>query len=195
MEKNIVISKEYNSSSFYKFLIPSLIGLLLFIIPLPYGNIFKIEGLSSINIGIGFLAELIKISISEYLNYIALAVIVTSAVLSILCKFINIKNDFLKSVLDTTPFWLFFRILGAIFVSMSVLNFGPEFIKSELTGQTILGILPSLLAIFLVSGFLLPLIVDFGLMDLIGICISKFMYKIFKVPGRSAVDAIASFAV
>ena len=42
MEKNIVISKEYNSSSFYKFLIPSLIGLLLFIIPLPYGNIFKI---------------------------------------------------------------------------------------------------------------------------------------------------------
>jgi nucleoside recognition membrane protein YjiH len=130
MEKNIVISKEYNSSSFYKFLIPSLIGLLLFIIPLPYGNIFKIEGLSSINIGIGFLAELIKISLSEYLNYIALAVIVTSAVLSILCKFINIKNDFLKSVLDTTPFWLFFRILGAIFVSMSVLNFGPEFIKS-----------------------------------------------------------------
>ena len=90
MEKNIVISKEYNSSSFYKFLIPSLIGLLLFIIPLPYGNIFKIEGLSSINIGIGFLAELIKISLSEYLNYIALAVIVTSAVLSILCKFINI---------------------------------------------------------------------------------------------------------
>lgn len=193
MEKNIVISKEYNSSSFYKFLIPSLIGLLLFIIPLPYGNMFKIEGLSSINIGIGFLAELIKISLSEYLNYIALAVIVTSAVLSILCKFINIKNDFLKSVLDTTPFWLFFRILGAIFVSMSVLNFGPEFIKSELTGQTILGILPSLLAIFLVSGFLLPLIVDFGLMDLIGICISKFMYKIFKVPGRSAVDAISSW--
>ena len=89
MEKNIVISKEYNSSSFYKFLIPSLIGLLLFIIPLPYGNIFKIEGLSSINIGIGFLAELIKISLSEYLNYIALAVIVTSAVLSILCKFIS----------------------------------------------------------------------------------------------------------
>lgn len=193
MEKNIVVSKEHSFSSFYKFLIPSFIGLLLFIVPIPYGNIFKLEGLSSINIGIGFLAELIKISISDYLNYIALVVIVSSAILSVLCKFINIKNEFLKSVLDVTPFWLAFRILGAIFISMSVLNFGPEFIRSEVTGQTILGVLPSLLAIFLVSGFLLPLVVDFGLMDLIGICISKFMYKIFKVPGRSAVDAISSW--
>ncbi len=193
MEKNIVTSKEFNSSNFYKFLIPSLVGLLLFIIPLPYGSMFKIEGLSSVNIGIGFIAELIKISISDYLNYIALVVISASAILSILCKFINIKNNFLKSVLDVSPFWLSFRILGAIFITMTVLDFGPEFIKSEVTGQTILGVLPSLLAIFLVSGFLLPLVVDFGLMDLVGICISKFMYKMFKVPGRAAVDAISSW--
>lgn len=193
MEKNIIVSKSCNSSSFYKFLIPSLIGLLLFIIPLPYGSMFSIEGLSSVNIGIGFLAELIKIALSNYLNYIALIVIVGSAILSILCKFINIKNDFLKSVLDVNLFWLIFRILGGLFIAMTVLDFGPEFIKSEVTGQTILGVLPSLLAIFLVSGFLLPLVVDFGLMDLVGICISKFMYKIFKVPGRSAVDAISSW--
>lgn len=193
MEKNIVVSKEFNSSNFYKFLIPSLIGLLLFIIPLPYGNMLEIDGLSSINIGIGFLAELIKISLSDYLNYIALIVIVSSAILSILCKFVYIKNDFLRSVFNVSPFWLLFRILGAIFISMTVLDFGPDFIKSDVTGITILGVLPSLLAIFLVSGFLLPLIVDFGLMDLIGICISKLMYKVFKVPGRSAIDAISSW--
>jgi nucleoside recognition membrane protein YjiH len=56
-----------------------------------------------------------------------------------------------------------------------------------------LGLLPSLLAIFLVSGFLLPLVVDFGLMDLFGTLASKSMYKLFKVPGRSAVDAISSW--
>ncbi|MDU7941942.1 MAG: YjiH family protein, partial [Citrobacter freundii] len=111
----------------------------------------------------------------------------------ILSKFVNIKNEFLKSVLDVPLFWLVFRILGAIFISMTVLNFGPNFIRSEVTGQTILGVLPSLLAIFLVSGFLLPLVVDFGLMDFVGTLISKFMYKIFKVPGRSAVDAISSW--
>ncbi|MDU7966905.1 MAG: YjiH family protein, partial [Paeniclostridium sordellii] len=192
MEKDINFVQN-KSSSFFKFLIPSLIGLLLFVIPLPYGKFVPIEGISSINIGIGFLAEILKISFANYLNHIALVVIVTSAILSILSKFVNIKNEFLKSVLDVPLFWLVFRILGAIFISMTVLNFGPNFIRSEVTGQTILGVLPSLLAIFLVSGFLLPLVVDFGLMDFVGTLISKFMYKIFKVPGRSAVDAISSW--
>ncbi|WP_250675337.1 YjiH family protein [Paraclostridium ghonii] len=193
MNNNINFCNKPNPNNFLKFLIPSLLGLILFVIPLPYGSFIPLEGISSINIGIGFLAELIKISLSNYLDYIALIVIVLSAVLSILSKFINIKNDFLKSILDVSLFWLSFRVLGAIFIFITVLGFGPEFIKSEVTGQTILGILPSLLSIFLLSGFLLPLVVDFGLMDFIGTLISKFMYNIFKVPGRSAVDAISSF--
>ncbi|EPZ59219.1 putative membrane protein [[Clostridium] sordellii ATCC 9714] len=105
--------------------------MLLFVIPLPYGKFIPVEGISSINIGIGFLAEILKISFANYLNHIALVVIVTSAILSILSKFINIKNEFLKSVLDVPLFWLVFRILGAIFISMTVLNFGPTFIRSE----------------------------------------------------------------
>lgn len=76
---------------------------------------------------------------------------------------------------------------------MSIYQVGPEIIKSDITGQTILDLLPSLLAIFLISGFLLPLVVDFGLMDLFGTLISKSMYKLFKVPGRSAIDAISSW--
>ena len=196
MEKNISStnnSNSYNNSSFMKFLIPSLLGLLLFIIPLPYGQIINLDGLSPINIGIGFLSELIKISLSDYLINIGLIVIVSSALLSIISKFITIKNDFLKGILNVSPFWLICRILGAIFITMVVFQFGPEFIKSEITGQVVIDLLPSLLAIFLVSGFLLPLVVDFGLMDLIGILISKSMYTLFKVPGRAAVDAISSW--
>lgn len=193
MSKQNNFTKKYTIDNFIKFLIPSFFGLLLFVIPLPYGNFIPIKGISSINIGIGLLAELLKITFANYLNYIALVVIVSSALLSLFSKFINIKNEFLKNILDVPLFWLSFRILGAVFISMTVLNFGPDFVKAEVTGQTILGILPSLLAIFLVSGFLLPLVVDFGLMDFVGTLISKFMYKIFKVPGRSAVDAISSW--
>lgn len=192
MEKNVSCSISLNSNLF-KFLIPSIIGLILFVIPIPYGHIFKLEGLSSINIGIGFIAELVKIALSEHLVNIALVVITSSALLSIISKFITIKNDFLNNLLNVSPFWLVCRILGAMFISMTVLEFGPEVITSDITGQTVLGLLPSLLAIFLVSGFLLPLIVDFGLMDLIGTLISKHMYKLFKVPGRAAIDAISSW--
>lgn len=192
MEKNLSATQK-NNSGLMKFLIPSLFGLILFIIPIPYGSIIPLEGLSPINIGIGFLSELFKITVGESLNTLALIVIVSSAVLSILSKFINIKNEFLNGLLNVSPFWLVCRILGAIFIVMSIYQVGPEFINSEVTGQTMLGLLPSLLAIFLVSGFLLPLVVDFGLMDLFGTLVSKSMYKLFKVPGRSAVDAISSW--
>ena len=193
MEKATHNSFESKNNNIFKFLIPSLLGLFLFVIPVPYGNLIPLDGLSSFNIGIGFLAELIKIVASGHLENIALVVIVTSAVLSILSKFINIKNEFLRDLLNVSPFWLLCRILGAIFIVMTLFNVGPEFIKSGVTGGTMIGLLPSLLAIFLVSGFLLPLIVDFGLMDLFGSMISNFMYKLFKVPGRSAIDAVSSW--
>ena len=193
MEKNISTSVSKDNTGLIKFLIPSLFGLFLFIIPLPYGNIVPLERLSPINIGIGFLSEVFKIIMGESLNNLALIVIVTSAILSILAKFIHIKNDFLNGLLNVSPFWLICRVLGAVFIVMSIYKVGPEIIKSDITGQTILGLLPSLLAIFLISGFLLPLVVDFGLMDLFGTLISKSMYKLFKVPGRSAIDAISSW--
>ena len=160
---------------------------------MPYGKLIPLEGLSPFNIGIGFLAELIKVLASSYLHSVALVVIVTSAILSILSKFINIKNEFLRNLLNVSPFWLTCRVLGAIFIVMTIFNIGPEYINSETTGQTMLGLLPSLLAIFLVSGFLLPFVVDFGLMDFFGTMISKSMYKLFNVPGRSAVDAVSSW--
>ncbi|WP_296644838.1 YjiH family protein [Romboutsia sp. 13368] len=193
MEKTIISTNENQNKNLFKFLIPSLFGLLLFVIPLPYGSLFKLEGLSPVNIGIGFLAELIKIFLADYLVNIALVVILTSAVLSVISKFINIKNEFIKNLLNVSPLWLSFRLLGALFIFMTVFKVGPEIIHSELTGEVVLGLLPSLLAIFLVSGFLLPLVVDFGLMDLLGTLVSKYMYKLFKVPGRAAVDTISSW--
>ena len=193
MEKIIISTNEKQNKNLLKFLIPSLFGLLLFVIPLPYGNLFKLEGLSPVNIGIGFLAELIKIVAANYLVTIALLVVLASAILSVASKFINIKNEFLNNLLNVSPLWLSFRILGALFIFMTVFKVGPEIIHSDLTGEVVLGLLPSLLAIFLVSGFLLPLVVDFGLMDFLGTLISKSMYKLFKVPGRAAIDAISSW--
>ena len=193
MENTNLSTQKIFNKNILKFLLPSLLGLILFVIPLPYGDMINLEGLSSYNIGIGFLAELIKILFANYLPYFAMTIITISAVLSAISHFINIKNNFLRDLLKVSPFWLVFRILGSIFIIMTVFNIGPEFIIAEETGQTMLGLLPSLVAIFFVSGFLLPLIVDFGLMDFLGTLISKHMYKLFQVPGRAAIDAVSSW--
>ena len=40
------------------------------------------------------------------------------------------------------------------FIFMTVFKVGPEIIHSDLTGEVVLGLLPSLLSIFLVSGLI-----------------------------------------
>ncbi|MBQ7567653.1 YjiH family protein, partial [bacterium] len=41
--------------------------------------------------------------------------------------------------------------------------------------------------------FLLPLLLDFGLLEFIGALLTKYMRPVFKVPGRAAVDCITSW--
>lgn len=192
-EQNYTLEQTGSIFKFLKFFIPSLLGLFLFIIPLPFGAIFNIPEVSPINIGVGFISELLKLSLANYIPTICLVIIVASAVLSVLSKLVNIKNQFLKHILDVPAFWLFFRIVGAVFMVMIYFNVGPEFIISENTGHVILGIMPSLIALFLIAGFLLPLVLDFGLMDFFGTMISKFMKTLFLVPGRASVDTLSSW--
>lgn len=192
-EQNYTLEQTSSISKFLKFFIPSLLGLFLFIIPLPFGEIFNIADVSPVNIGVGFISELLKLAIGDYIPTICLVIIIASAVLSLLAKVVNIKNEFFKNILDVTPFWLFFRVVGAVFMVMIYTNVGPEFIISEDTGHVILGIMPSLIALFLIAGFLLPLVLDFGLMDFFGTMISKFMRTLFLVPGRASVDTLSSW--
>lgn len=193
IEKNYTLEGSSKISKFLKFFIPSLLGLFLFIVPLPFGKIFNMTEVSPVNIGIGFISELLKLAIGDYIPTICLVIIVGSAVLSLLSKVIKIKNEFLKNILDVPVFWLFFRVVGGVFMVMIYFNIGPQFIISENTGHVILGIMPSLIVLFLISGFLLPLVLDFGLMDFFGTMISKFMRTLFLVPGRASVDTLSSW--
>ena len=47
--------------------------------------------------------------------------------------------------------------------------------------------------LFLFAGLLLPLLTDFGLLEFFGSMMVKIMRPIFKIPGRSAIDCLASW--
>lgn len=176
-----------------KFILPSLFGLFFFVVPLPYGKIIPFEGISPVNIGVGALIDIFKIVLSDYLMILSFVVIGSSALISLIAKFCHFKNQFLRSIFEVSPFWLICRLLGGMFTTMVVFGFGPEIIISPDTGGSMITLIPSLLGIFFVTGYLLPLVIDFGLMDFFGTIISKYMYRFFRVPGRSAIDAISSW--
>lgn len=69
-----------------------------------------------------------------------------------------------------------------------------EIITSADTGRLVLSdLLPVLFSIFLFAGLFLPLLLDFGLLEFIGCLLVKVMRPIFGLPGRAAIDCIASW--
>ncbi len=181
----------------FKFLIPSLFGLLLFVIPLPYGKIIPLEGMASVNIGIGALADMLRIALSKHLMMLSMVIICGSAVVTLIATAVSriarMPFKFFDSLFNVSPFWLVCRLLGGVITYMVVANVGPNILISEDSGGSMIHLIPSLLAVFFFTGYLLPLIVDFGMMDFLGTLISKHMYRLFKVPGRAAIDAISSW--
>ncbi len=53
--------------------------------------------------------------------------------------------------------------------------------------------LPVLFSVFLFAGLLLPLLLNFGLLEFVGALFTRIMRPLFNLPGRSAVNCIASW--
>src|SRR5699024_2929136 len=67
-------------------------------------------------------------------------------------------------------------------------------IWSEDTGGFILsGLLTTLVTIFFFAGYILPLLLDFGLLELVGTVMKKVMRPVFTLPGRSSIDSLVSW--
>lgn len=182
--------KKFSTQDLLKFIVPSIIGLLLFIIPLPYRGNFSI--------GVGMMASETKRSIGEYLPLFMTVVILISAIITVFANIFKTKvfteNEFLKTTFICKPLWVLFRVLGAIFVVLTYMQSGSEIIYSRATGGTVLfDLMPTLATWFFFSGFFLPFLMQFGLMDFVGTLIRKVMKPLFLVPGRAAIDAVASW--
>ena len=184
-----------NKKSLMNFLIPSIIGIIIFMIPV------KFDGEWTIIVKI--FADFIAKTIGDYLPALCTIIITISFVMSVLASF-NVKfikeNKLLDQTFSVTPVWLVLRILGFIVVWMVVLkdklNLGPFFdmIVSDESATFILNdLLTSLVIIFVIASLLLPLLLDFGLLEFIGAIFTKIMRPVFLIPGRAAVDCITSW--
>ncbi|WP_294349422.1 YjiH family protein [uncultured Clostridium sp.] len=172
--------------SLIKFLIPSIIGILLFMTPI------KING--EFTIPIAFLANYLVNFLGDLLPLIATILISISATCGILIKIFKTKNKTLNSLFNVTPVWLLGRVIGMILAIMTYFKIGPEFVWSDSTGGTVLySLLPLLISVFLFAGLFLPLLLNHGLLEFVGAMLTKVMRPIFKLPGRSSIDCITSW--
>ncbi|WP_226584745.1 YjiH family protein [Halobacillus litoralis] len=189
------VNERYEETSFtakqwMKFIVPSFIGILLFLIPI------SVDG--RVTIGLGVMADGLQAAIADYIPLFMTGVISLSALGSIAIKALpqgNFRNHtFISNIFDVGPFWISLRVLGALFAIMTLTHIGPSYISSELSGGVVLfDLIPVLMVWFLFASLFMPLLLEFGLMDFIGTILRKIMHPLFKLPGRSSVDAMASW--
>lgn len=183
-------TNRYSLKNFLKFLIPSLIGMLLFMTPITLGG--------EVTIPVAFFSKNVQTLLDGFLPLIMTILITVSSFITMITKIFKpkfiINNGYLKNLFDVTPVWFATRVIGMVIVLATFFKIGSEAIYSDNTGALLLyDLLPILFAVFLFAGLLLPLILDFGLLEFFGSLLTKIMRPVFNLPGRSSVDCIASW--
>lgn len=172
-----------------RFLIPSGIGVLFFLTPI------VIDG--QITIGMAYVGDLFINNFQLQLSQLAGIFIVSSVLFSFLFAInerAKKKLRWLSDHLTLHPFWFTMRMFGAIAAVAYLFQVGPEFLTGVATSGTTLGnLIPITMTYLGIGAVFLPLLVDFGLMELVGVMLSRIFDRVFGLPGRSAIDAMASW--
>ncbi|MDG5473950.1 YjiH family protein [Jeotgalibacillus sp. ET6] len=179
-----------------RFIIPSIIGILLFMTPFPASD-------GSFTIPIAILSNWLQDEIGTIIPAIMLGIILLTAIMTLYAKLLRpqmiIRNDFWNNLFNVSWFWTVVRVVAGIFALITFFQLGgssTEAIWSEYTGGLLLGdggLLSVLFAVFLFAGMFLPLLLNFGLLEWFGTFMAKIMRPLFKLPGRSSIDALASW--
>lgn len=181
--------KEIETKSKLLFIVCSLIGVLLFLIPVPIngGN----------DLLIAFLADSISAVVKPFLPYILSAVFIIGCVFAIIHRFRPIKllseSPLLKESFTFTDIKLLTRVLGTVLFVMTAFKIGPEMIIGAATGGTMYDLMIKLTVWHFLSFYLFSFLMDFGAMDFVGTLIKKIMRPLFTLPGNSAIDCMASW--
>ena len=122
--------KFIKDTRFFRFFIPSLIGAILFVVPINQDG--------NMTIPIAVAANKLLDLMGNHSLTIIWALISLSAVLTLLHRFVGIavlrKNPKMNALLNVKGFWFWIRMIGFLFANMIYFSVGPDFIIGDLTG-------------------------------------------------------------
>ncbi|MEP4149282.1 MAG: YjiH family protein [Halioglobus sp.] len=181
----------HSVASYLKFIVPSLLGIVFFLLPVEYDGKWTIP--------MGVLSDGFKDLAGAALPGIVLGIVMVSLIGSLgvtIWKRVNKRSrpsNFWHSFNVTTP-WLLLRIAGTVIAVCIFYELGPQWLHGDKTGKIVFYDLAiPIVSIFLFAGFLLPLLTDYGVMELVGSLARRPFQFLFGLPGRSSIDCMASW--
>lgn len=172
------VQRQYSLWTKARFFIFSLFGIFMFFVTVKIGE--------KSTIPIDHIVTFVKTGAAGILPYYALAVIILGAIF-----------PFYKKTWNSTPVSIFFsvaKVAGVGVALMAIFKLGPAWLFEP-------DMLPFLFdKLVMPVGILVPIgsaflafMVGYGLLEFIGIIMQPIMRPLFMTPGKSAVDAVASF--
>lgn len=161
-----------------KFVLYSLIGIFMFFVPI------TVDGKSSIPID--HIVSWLRNTLPGLVPYYILITIALGA----LFPFIN--GSWKKSKVNMIM--SLFKVIGLVFAVMLFINIGPSWLFDENMGPFLFNSLVTSVGVLVpIGAVFLALLTGFGLLEFVGVLMQPIMRPIWKTPGRSAIDAVASF--
>lgn len=162
----------------WRFFLYSGIGIFMFFVPITLGE--------ETTIPLDHLVLFIREGLGGAVPYVALAIILGGTVYPF------VTGRWRQSPVKTV--FALLNIVGLAAALMIVFDVGPEFLHDPDLGPFLYN------ALVIPVGFIVPvgavflaLLVGYGLMEYVGVLLRPFMRPLWRTPGRSAVDAVASF--
>ena len=168
----------YSLKTMLYLFIPSLLGILIFFVPVTLAGRTTIP-LDHMVTGARYLLGGLD-------GWYALALIIAGAIYPL------VTGNWRRSVTDRV--FTVLKLLGVVAAVMALSGWGPALLHTPdmlpfLFGKLVIpvGLIVPIGAIFL------ALLISYGLLELIGILLQPIMRPIWRTPGKSAIDAVASF--
>lgn len=162
----------------WTFFVYSLVGVFVFFVPV------ELNGQSTILLD--HLVTAVRSLVPSALPYYALALILAGAAYPV------ISGTWRRSAV--TVVFSVFKVIGLVVGVMLVFDFGPAWLFDENMGPFLLNKLVIPVGLLVpIGAVFLALLVGYGLLELVGSLVRPVMRPVWKTPGRSAIDAVASF--
>lgn len=162
----------------WKFWVLSAIGIFMFFVPVTIGERSTIP--------LDHMVSYLRDTVPAALPYYALALIVAGA------AYPWVSGTWRRN--RTTTVFSVFRVIGLVVGVMLVLEVGPAWLFEPDMGPFLLNSLVIPVGLLVpIGAVFLAMLVGYGLMEWVGVMVRPFMVPIFRTPGRSAIDAVASF--
>lgn len=162
----------------WRFFLYSGLGIVMFFVPITIGD--------TTTIPLDHLVTSVREWLGEAAPYVALAIIAGGAAYPFVTG--RWKQSRVKAV------FALLNLVGLTAGIMLVFDFGPEFLFDPDLGPFLYNALVIPVGLIVpIGAVFLALLIGYGLMEYVGVLVQPLMRPVWRTPGRSAVDAVASF--